>query len=152
MRMTWLVYLRKWCTVGESVMLWEMFFWGTLGCEFHTCILPKHCCRTGMTVALPGGSVLFQQDDDHWHTTHIVQEWFEEHDEKFKVLLRPSNSPDLNPIIHLMWLTNKFDPPLSLQEFKDLLLTWRLGGRDHRTPCRVCANIILGRWSQCSGS
>jgi len=43
--------------------------------------------------------VLFQQDDDH--TTHIVQEWFEEHDEMFKVLLRPSNSPDLNPIDHL---------------------------------------------------
>jgi len=54
-----------------------------------------------MLMVFPGGSGLFRQDKAPCHTTNIVQEWFEEHDEVFKVLPWPPNSPDLNPIEHL---------------------------------------------------
>jgi len=60
-----------------------------------------------MSMMFPVESGLFQQDKALCHTAHIVQEWFEEHDEEFKVLAWPPNSPDLNPIEHLWDVLNQ---------------------------------------------
>ncbi len=48
-----------------------------------------------------GGSGLFQTDNAPCHKAKMVQEWFEEHNNKFEVLTWPPNSPDFNPIEHL---------------------------------------------------
>jgi len=59
-----------------------------------------------MTVVFPGGSGLFQQDNTPYHTAHIVQEWFEEHD----LSSRFKNSLHINLIDHLwdvLHLTNQ---------------------------------------------
>ena len=53
-----------------------------------------------MVMVFLDGSGFFQQDNAPYHTAHIVQERFEEHDKEFRVLSRP-NSSDLNPIKHL---------------------------------------------------
>ena len=55
------------------------------------------------TPGFPVGIGPFQQDFVPCHTTRVVQEWFEEHDEEFKVLVCawPSNSVNLNSIKHL---------------------------------------------------
>ena len=42
-----------------------------------------------------------QQDNAPCYTANIVQEWFEAHNKKFKVLPCPPNSPDVYPIEHL---------------------------------------------------
>jgi hypothetical protein len=75
-----------------------------------------------MTMVFPGGSDLSQQDKAPFHTAPIVQEWFEEHDEEFKVLRWPQM---LNSIEHLWDQNVRFTEAISrnLQDMKDLLLT-----------------------------
>ena len=95
-------------------MLWAMFCWETLllgnGPAIHVDInltrvtslnIAADQVHPFMAMVFPDGSGLFQQDNAPCHTTHIVQEWFEEHDAVFTVLPWPPNSPDLNPIEHL---------------------------------------------------
>lgn len=41
------------------------------------------------------------------HTAKTVQEWFEEHSKELNVLTWPLNSPDLNPIKHLLDVLEK---------------------------------------------
>lgn len=65
-----------------NVMLWAMFCWEILGPAVHVTLT---------------------------RTTHlsIVADWFEEHNNQFKVLTWPPNSPDLNPIEHLRDVLDK---------------------------------------------
>jgi len=92
---------------GRSVMLLVMFCWESLGPAIvnvnltPTTYLNIVAAYSFMTMVFPGGSGLFQQGNAPCHTAHVVQEWFEEHDEEFKVLSWPPISPDLNPIEHL---------------------------------------------------
>ncbi len=46
----------------------------------------------------PDNSDLTLQDNAPCHTAKIVQEWFEEHDKKFKALPWRPDCPYLNPI------------------------------------------------------
>ncbi|KAK3570501.1 hypothetical protein QTP86_020077, partial [Hemibagrus guttatus] len=78
-----------------------------------------------METVFPDGCGLFQQDNAQCHKAKMVQEWFDEHDNKFEV---SPNSPDLNPIEHLWDVLDKQArymeaPPRNLQDLKDLLLT-----------------------------
>lgn len=43
----------------------------------------------------------FQLNNGPCYKTKIVQEWFEEHANKFEVLTWPLNSPDINSFEHL---------------------------------------------------
>uniref|UniRef100_A0AAY5KFW1 Tc1-like transposase DDE domain-containing protein n=1 Tax=Esox lucius TaxID=8010 RepID=A0AAY5KFW1_ESOLU len=128
------------CTIGRrqagggSVMLWAMFCGETLGPAIHVdvtltrttylSIVADHV-HPFMATVFRHGIGLFQQDNAPGHEAKMVQEWFGEHKNKFKVLTRPPNSPDLNPIEHLCDVLDKQvqsteAPPHNLQ---DLLLT-----------------------------
>uniref|UniRef100_A0A8P4K6M0 Transposable element Tc1 transposase n=1 Tax=Dicentrarchus labrax TaxID=13489 RepID=A0A8P4K6M0_DICLA len=130
------------CTMGRiqagknSVMLWAMFCWETLGPAIHvdalTCTtylstVADHV-HSFMETVFPDGSGLFQQDNVPCHKAKMVQEWFVEHNNEFKVLTWPPDSPDLNPMEHLWDVLDKQvrsmeAPPNNLQDLKDLLLT-----------------------------
>jgi len=84
-----------------------------------------------MSTLFPDGSGLFQQDNAPCHTAHIVQEWFEEYDEEFKVLPWDPNSQNLNPIEHL------WDVPASLiGGGSNSQPTWLEGSAEYRLGAR----------------
>ncbi|KAK3527039.1 hypothetical protein QTP86_008668 [Hemibagrus guttatus] len=81
-----------------------------------------------METLFPDVCGLFQQDNAPCHKAEMVQEWFDDHNNKFEVLTWPPNSPDLNPIQHLWDVLDKQvqsseAPPRNLQDLKDLLRT-----------------------------
>ena len=116
------IYMAPGCTMGRSqagggsVMLWAMFCWETLGPAIHVdvtltrttylSIVADHV-HSFIETVFPGGCGLFQQDNAPCHKAKMVQEWFEEHNNKFEVLTWPPNSPDLNPIEHLWDVLDK---------------------------------------------
>uniref|UniRef100_A0A8P4G4M8 Transposable element Tcb1 transposase n=1 Tax=Dicentrarchus labrax TaxID=13489 RepID=A0A8P4G4M8_DICLA len=122
---------------GGVVMLWAMFCWETLGPAIHVDvtltptsyldIVADHV-HPFMETVFSDGSGLFQQDNAPCHKAEMVQEWFEEHNNDFRVLTWPPNSPDLNPVEHLWDALDKQvrsmeSPPHNLQDLKDLLQT-----------------------------
>uniref|UniRef100_A0A3Q3JTD4 Transposase Tc1-like domain-containing protein n=1 Tax=Monopterus albus TaxID=43700 RepID=A0A3Q3JTD4_MONAL len=127
----------RWQARGDSVMIWAMFCWETLGPVIHVDITLTRTTYLNivadqvhpfMAKVFPDGSGFFQQDDAPCYTAKSVQEWFEEHDSEFKVLTWPPNSPDLNPVEHLWDVLEKQiqdmeASPHSLQDLKDLLMT-----------------------------
>lgn len=125
------------CTVGGVVMLWAMFCWETLGPAVHVddaltgstyLNIIADQVHPFMETVFPDGSGLFQQDNAPCRTEETVLEWFEEHDDEFRVSTWPRDSPDLNPLGHLWDVLEKQvqsleAPPHNIQDFKDLLLT-----------------------------
>ena len=101
-------------------MLWAMLWWETLGPAIHVDVTLTHTAYLSivadhvhpfMEKVFPDGYGLIQQDNAPFHKAKMVQEWFEEHNNKFELLNWPPNFPDLNPIKHLgMCWTNKSDP------------------------------------------
>uniref|UniRef100_A0AAY5KZE1 Tc1-like transposase DDE domain-containing protein n=1 Tax=Esox lucius TaxID=8010 RepID=A0AAY5KZE1_ESOLU len=131
------------CTMGSrqasrgSVMLWAMFCWETLGPAIHVDVTLTRTTYLSIVVdhvhpfkatIFPVGIGLFKQDNEPCHKAKMVQEWFDEHNNEFKVLTWPPNSPDLNSIEHLWDVLEKQvqsmeAPPCKLQDLTDLLLT-----------------------------
>lgn len=123
-------------TSGYTVTLWGMFCWETLGPVVHVDdtltqnsyinVLADHV-HPFMNSVFPDGSGYFQQDSTTCCTSDSVQEWFEEHDDEFKELTWPPDSPDLNPMEQLWDVLDKqirsmnASPLTSLEELKNLL-------------------------------
>ena len=61
-------------------------------------ILKQHL-KTSVRKLKLGSKWVFQMDNDPKHTSNIVAKWLK--DNKVKVLERPSQNPNLNPIEHL---------------------------------------------------
>lgn len=116
-----------------TVVLWGLFSWESLGGCVHVEDSLTHAAylnivadhvHSFMAAVYPDGGGLFQQDSTPCLS---VRDWFEEHEEEFKVLTWPPNSSDLNPIQHL-WgflesqVQSAADPPGSVEELRDLLL------------------------------
>ncbi len=87
---------RRQCYALGNVLLGDLGSWHSCGCYFDTYHLPKHCCRP--RTPFHGSGVPWRQcplsAECTCHTAKTVQEWFEEHDNEFKVLLWPPNSPE----------------------------------------------------------
>ncbi|GBO08521.1 hypothetical protein AVEN_170901-1 [Araneus ventricosus] len=71
------------CTAGHTqagaggIMLWGTFSWATL-------------------------APVVVQDNAPCHKARIVLEWFEEHTDEFHLMSWPPNSPDINPMEHIL--------------------------------------------------
>ncbi|KFM75978.1 Transposable element Tcb1 transposase, partial [Stegodyphus mimosarum] len=96
---------------GGSIMVWGMFSWHSLGSLIivegtmdqykYASVLADHV-HPYMRIVFPQDDGIFQQDNARCHTAASVRAWFEEHQDEFTVLPWPANSPDLNPIEHLL--------------------------------------------------
>ena len=104
------------CTAGHKqagvagIMLWVTFSWAALGP-----IIRKIAMKTldylnliadqlhsYMEPIFPTGSEIFQQDNVPCHKAWTVLECFEEHEDGFQLTSWPPNSPDFNPIEHIL--------------------------------------------------
>ena len=79
---------------GGSMMLWAMFCWETLSPDIHVDVtltrntylnIVSDQVYPFMAKVFPDGSGLFQQDNAPCHKTKMLQEWFEEHNNQFKL-------------------------------------------------------------------
>ena len=92
--------------------------------------------RNGLEI----GNIIFQQDGDSKHTSHLAPKWF--HINKVELLDWPAQSPDLNPIEHL-WrylkcqLVKYESDPVSMQE-----LWQRVDAEWNNIPQEFCMNLI----------
>ncbi|GBN30645.1 hypothetical protein AVEN_144307-1 [Araneus ventricosus] len=55
-----------------------------------------------MAFVFSTGNGIFQQDNAPCHKARVVLEWFEEHTDEFHLMSWPPNSPDLNPMEHIL--------------------------------------------------
>ena len=55
-----------------------------------------------MDFYFPDGSGIFQEDNTRIHQTHVVQDWFRDHEGSFSHMEWPPQFPDLN-LIENLW-------------------------------------------------
>jgi hypothetical protein len=71
---------------------------GQMDAEQYVAILEQGLLQIMEDSGIPEGDIIFQSDNDPKHTSRRAQIWFEE--QEIKLLYRPAQSPDLNPIEH----------------------------------------------------
>ncbi len=122
---------------GGGVMVWGIFSWHTLGS-----LVPIEYCLNAtaylsivadhvhpfMTTVYPSFWCYFQQDNAPCHNTHIILDWFLEHDNEFTLLKWAPQSPDLNPIEQLWDVVEREIPimdvqPTNLQQQHDTIMS-----------------------------
>lgn len=89
---------------GGGVMMLGIFSW--LIWAPTAASLPAYCCRPFPSLYDHNAPIIlmeaFQQDNVPCHKAYIISDWFLVHDNEFTVLQWPPQSPDLNPVEHLL--------------------------------------------------
>ncbi|KAK3575061.1 hypothetical protein QTP86_019760 [Hemibagrus guttatus] len=133
---------------GGNIMLWGCFSAkgpGRLirvkermnGAMYHE-ILSKNLLPSARALKMKRGWV-FQHDNDPKHTARATKEWLRK--KHFKVLERPSQSPDLNPIENL-WRDLKIRvaqrQPQNITALEEICMEeWA------KLPATVCKNLVV---------
>ena len=135
---------------GGSVMVWGCFGWDGVGtaCRIHgkmdadlyTSILEDELQLSLQEWGKTADDIIFQQDNDPKHTSKKAKNWFQSHE--MRVMVWPSQSPDLNPIEHLWgYLKRKLaaypKPPGGVEElWERIQVEWEA------IPVEECRKLI----------
>ena len=113
---------------------------GRMDAELYTSILDDYLLETIKYYKLKKREIIFQQDNDSKHTSHLARKWFE--DNRIEVLRWPAQSPDLNPIEHL-WQHLKQKLAGYEAEPHGILELWeRVEKEWDKISLEVCINLI----------
>src|SRR5215212_3334475 len=113
---------------------------GNMDAQLYVDILDDHLLQTIRYYKLDRDKVIFQQDNDSKHTSHLAHKWFEENG--IEVLDWPPQSPDLSPIEHIFeHLKRKlaeyeFAPSGILELWERVEVEW------DKITADVCINLI----------
>ena len=108
--------------------------------QLYTSILQEELQESFAYYGKDPSTTYFQQDNDPKHRSGLAKQWIK--DQGFKVLLWPSQSPDLNPIEHL-WDHLKRKLAGYEVEPKGILELWdRVEQEWNNIGAEVCQNLI----------
>jgi RNAse (barnase) inhibitor barstar len=135
---------------GGSLMMWGCMtaqgvgyacrINGGMDAQLYTRILDDEFLKTLEYHGLEMDKIIFQQDNDSKHTSHIARQWFE--NKGIEVLDWPSQSPDLNPIEHL-WHHLKRQVAAYSTEARNIDELWeRVQTEWEKIPVQVCVDLI----------
>jgi transposase len=135
---------------GGSLMIWGCMtakgvgyacrINGTMNAQLYVDIIRNVFVRSLELNGLDVGNIIFQQDNDSKHTSHLARKWFQ--DNKVELLDWPAQSPDLNPMEHI-WcqlksqLAKYENDPVSMQE-----LWQRVDAEWIKISQTFCMNLI----------